>query len=235
MADALPTWLRDDQAWEWRDLSPPLGPSAPLWPDSPGIRLEWRLTLAGGDGCNASTLHMDPHAGAHVDAPLHHLPHGRDAAALHPALFCGPAWVARVHGVDRIGPAQLEAALLPGACRRLLLRTDNSSRRRPTSPDFHSDYAALSEEGARWLVMRGVRLVGVDGLSVQPWRGDDRVHAILLEHGLGVLEGLCLDDVPSGWWELLAAPLPLCGAEGSPVRALLRRPAKDAAPSKAPA
>ncbi len=219
-------WSDADRSWLVKDISVPLDADLPLWPQSPGVRLEWVKRLAAGDGCNNAVLHCDLHAGTHIDAPLHHLETGADVAGIDVQALCGPAFVAHCPGRARLGPAELAGLDIAADCRRLLLRTDNSRLWKTPGKAFRPDFTALTEDGAQWLTARGVRLVGIDSLSVQPYGGEQpRVHAILFEAGAVVLEGLALDGVDAGWWELLCLPLPLAGAEASPVRAVLRRPA----------
>lgn len=212
------------QQWEYRDITLPLDGALPSWPGSAGVRLEWVKTQQDGEDCNASVLHADIHAGTHIDAPLHYIRDGKDVASLPLERFCGPAWVGRCSGAMLLGPRELELLAIPPQCNKLLLHTDNSRLWRTNNATFARAYTALSEAGAEWVVKRGIHLVGLDFLSVQPWQQEPRVHAILLEAGVGVVEGLNLDGVPAGAWELICLPLKLTGAEGSPVRALLRRP-----------
>lgn len=98
-----------------------------------------------------------------------------------------------------------------------------------TTRQLFPGYTALSEAGARWVVERKISLVGIDYLSIQPFQSEPLVHQILLDAGTAVLEGIDLNGVESGAWELICLPLRLVGAEGSPVRAILRRPAKKTA------
>lgn len=221
----------EERPWIVRDVSVPLDADCPLWPHSPGVRLDWIKRLAAGDGCNNSVLHCDVHAGTHVDAPLHTLAAGADVASLEPDVFWGPAFVAQCREETRLGPRELTRLGIPSSCRRLLLRTANSRLWKSRDRSFRTDFAALTEEGARWLVSRGLRLIGADYLSVQPFGQEPQVHTILFAGRIVVLEGLDLGDVEEGWWELCCPPLRLSGAEASPVRALLRRPILDGWPN----
>jgi arylformamidase len=216
--------LEPREGWETRDISVNMDHRLPFWPGSPGLHLQWVKTLDKGDGCNASVLLCDVHAGTHVDAPLHHLAQGPDVASLDLEAFCGPTLVARISSDGLLGPAELEGAGIPSDCRRLLLQTSNSRLWSERQGEFVSDYVALCEAGALWIVDRGIILIGVDYLSVQPYLREPGVHAILFEGGTAVLEGLDLSGIEPGWWELICLPLRLTGAEGCPARAILRRP-----------
>ena len=168
-----------------------------------------------------STLLCDCHIGTHVDAPAHALPGGATSESLPLDLLIGDAMVAHVPDAHAITPNALESLNVPPGTRRLLLRTRNSLL---WGKAFQTDYAALTPDAAQWVVERGIRLLGVDYLSVQ--RYDERgfkTHRILLSGGVTVVEGLDLSQVEAGVYELLCLPLKLTDAGGVPARAVLRR------------
>jgi arylformamidase len=101
-----------------------------------------------------------------------------------------------------------------------LLRTGNS--RLWKEKTFCADYQALTSDGAAWLISRGVRLIGIDYLSIEAASGDGTVHRLLLEAGLVILEGLDLSRVSAGNYELICLPLKLASHDGAPCRAVLR-------------
>jgi arylformamidase len=202
------------------DVSVPLRDGMPCWPTSPGVSLRRHLAIADGDDANASELRTDLHCGTHVDAPLHFVDGGADLEATGLAPFVGPAYVAHVSEARRIGAADLDAAGVPADVERLLLRTANSGgwAERPFDPDF----VALSLDGARWIAERGMRLVGIDYLSIQRFEDGPETHRELLGNGVCILEGLELDEAPQGPYELICLPIRLAGAEAAPARVLLR-------------
>lgn len=204
------------------DISVPLGDGLPCWPGSAGFRLEAAARIAAGDAVNVSTLVCDVHAGTHVDAPWHHLPDGATAERLALEALVGPVDVARIQA-DVVDARALDALELPDGVERLLLRTGNSDLWTSRRGEFTSNYVALSTDAAAWLVARGVRLIGVDYLSVQRFHDPPRTHEVLLEAGVVILEGLNLGGVEPGRYELLCLPLRLVGADGAPARAVLRR------------
>jgi len=204
------------------DISLPLRADLACWPGSPGFRLERVKSLDHGDEVNESVMNCGVHFGTHVDAPLHFVQGGAAVDDLLPDVLVGPAVVACLPHCKVITAAELESLGLPPRTERLLLHTGNSSRWRDPTHAFARDYVALSEDAATWVVERGVRLLGVDYLSVQLFGAGPEVHHILLKGGVVVLEGLNLDGVASGDHELLCLPLKLVGAEGAPARALLR-------------
>ncbi len=200
------------------DITPLVTPDLAVWPgDTPPTR-EVLLELARGDTVTLSTLHATVHLGAHADAPSHYAIDGETIE--HRALdrYLGPCRVIRVdvRPGERIGP---EAVRGPAGAPRVLFATG-------TYPDpgrFREDFAALSPALVDRLAADGVRLVGIDTPSVDLFASKDLPsHAACHRHDLAILEGLVLDDVPEGRYELIALPLRLAGFDASPVRAILR-------------
>lgn len=206
----------------WIDVSVPVAPGAtPLWPGSPAIELERRLDVERGDPVTDTTLRCSVHTGTHVDAPAHVLSGFDTVETLELDALMGPCRVAHVPGREQIiEAADLEEAELTQGVERVLLRTDNSAHW--TEP-FRRDFTGLSRGAAAWLTERSLRLVGVDYLSVEPWEGDGTVHRLLLEAGIVLVEGLILEGVAEGDYELRCLPIKLSGAEAAPARAVLRR------------
>jgi len=204
------------------DVSPPLDERLPVWPGSPGFRISPLASIDSGSPANVSKIELDLHTGTHIDAPSHFLADGATVEATPLSLLIGPAVVADIPEAREIGPDELEGAELPGGTERLLLRTVNSALWRSGDGTFEPEFAALSPAGARWLVDRGIRLIGVDYLSVQRFQDGPQTHRVLLEAGLLLLEGLDLSAVRPGSYELICLPLALVGTEAAPARAVLR-------------
>jgi arylformamidase len=202
------------------DISMPLHPGTPTWPGSPGVRLQWTLSLDAGDICNSTRLDCDVHVGTHVDAPRHFLKDGATVDRLALARLIGPATVAYLPD-EEISAACLERLALPATTTRLLLRTRNSELLAVGATQFREDYAACTPEAAEWLVDRGVGLVGIDYLSIGRFRDGEITHRILLGAGVVVLEGLNLSAASPGEYLLICLPIRLRGAEGAPARAIL--------------
>jgi arylformamidase len=181
--------------------------------------------LERGDASNVSELCLGSHTGTHIDPPLQSLVHGAAVDRLPLDVLIGPAHVLDLTGVtEQIGPRELDAALPRRVVERVLFKTRNSRYWRTTPERFPTDYVALSPDGARWLVDRGIRLVGTDFLSIERFRAPGRpTHHVLLEADAIVLEGLDLGDVEAGEYTLVCLPLKLLGADGGPARAVLIR------------
>ncbi|OGV46872.1 MAG: hypothetical protein A2X46_15965 [Lentisphaerae bacterium GWF2_57_35] len=204
------------------DISMPVQPGMPIWEGIEPSRLEWTLRMERGDAVNNSRIEMDLHSGTHIDAPLHFMQDGYSADMLPLQAFCGAVFVAGVPGVKHIGEREIEALKLPSHVERVLFKTDNSRRRLYEKPEFHTDFTALTPSGARSLLKRGTRLVGIDYLSIAPYGDAKETHEVLLSEGIIVLEGLCLHDVEPGFYELICLPIRLVGTEATPVRAILK-------------
>jgi arylformamidase len=176
-----------------------------------------------GDAFNVSRLDCNLHTGTHVDAPSHFLQNGTTVEQLPLDVLVGPSYVAHLPDAEDITAGNLTDLNLPSGIERLLLRTRNSELWATNTNKFKKDFAALTYDAAQWIVDRGIRLIGVDYLSVQRYRDDARTHQILLGADTIALEGLNLSNVESGFYELICLPLMLVGAEASPVRAILRQ------------
>ena len=204
------------------DLSPTLSPEMPVWPGDPHVDLRRPYQLAQGDDFTLTTLRMSAHTGTHVDAPAHYLQRGVGVDALPLDALVGPARVAAIpNHVTTITAEVLSDLMLPPGLQRVLFRTRNSARRLLDAPSFDADFVAIAEDGAEWLVQRGVRLVGVDYLSVAPYNALAATHRILLESGVVIVEGLNLADVAPGDYTFVCLPLKLKDADGAPARAIL--------------
>jgi arylformamidase len=191
------------------------------FPGDPPFRMTPLFQRREGDPFDLALLSMGTHLGTHVDPPAHYLDGGATADQLPLEALLGPGVVLDLRGRPRIDRESLETSEL-GDHLRVLLKTDNGPRL--LEPTFREDYVHLTEGGARHLVERGVRLVGIDYLSIERFQNPGApVHRILLEAGVVVIEGVHLLEVPEGPCEVLCLPLKILGADGAPARVILRR------------
>jgi arylformamidase len=170
-----------------------------------------------------SELRIGTHTGTHVDPPVHFVEGATGIDRVSLEALVGPCVVADVRGrPGELGASELESLGLPSGVERLLLRSDNSEIWRHLPTTFPDTYTCLSPEGARWVVARGLRLVGVDFLSVER-RGSPGhpTHVELLSNGVVVVEGLNLGDVEPGTYSLSVLPLKIVDGDGGPARAVL--------------
>ena len=176
----------------------------------------------GGMGAAVSVLTVGAHTGTHLEAPSHFVPGGLPMDAVDLSVLIGPAEVVEIYGRSPITAADLEHANIPSQTERVLLKTDNTRFMRLHDGVFHRDYTGLAPSGAEWLVHRGVRLVGIDYLSVGPYGpANTETHRILLGAGMVIAESLVLDKIVPGEYTLLALPPKFSGLEASPCRCLL--------------
>jgi len=203
------------------DISTPIEAGMAGFPGDPEVRIERVHALARGDPYNLSALHFGTHTGTHVDPPCHFLPDGATVDELDLGQLNGPCRVFGVPPTVRTIRAS-DLAGLPPAVERLLLQTSNSARW-ASATGFFPDYVSLDPSAADLLVERGVRLVGIDALSIE---SDPTsrfpVHHRLLGAGVLIVEGLRLAGVPPGPYELQILPLRIRGGDGGPARAVLR-------------
>lgn len=200
------------------DITVPLSADLPVYPGDPAISVEAWDRIAEGDHANVSRLTLGTHSGTHIDPPRHFKDAGLCVDELPLELLVGKAQVVEIKGVKEIGPKQLERVHVKGV-QRLLLKTGNSQLWQEEG--FREEYAALTPEGARYLREAGVKLVGIDYLSIERFHGDGEVHRTLLDSGILIVEGLDLSEVAPGQYQLICLPLKVKGGDGAPVRALL--------------
>ncbi len=203
------------------DISLPISATLVVWPGDPPIRITHPTHFSQGDTAMVSRIDMGAHTGTHIDAPLHFIENGVSVEALDIKQLIGPALVLHVPNADALSATILETLAIPLHTRRVLFRTRNSKYWAEGKHTFSKDFVAVTEDGARWLVDRGIQVVGVDYLSVAPFKDITTPHRILLNAGVIPLEGLDLSAVPPGLYQLICLPLKMAGLEGAPARAIL--------------
>ena len=206
------------------DITLPIHNGALVWPGDPPVSLERLKAITSGAEANVSRLSLGVHTGTHVDAPDHFLDDGQTVESLSLEVLTGPALVVRVPDeIDCIMPEVLDRSAIPAGTQRILFKTRNSACRVRGETAFDTAFVAVSVDAAGWLIERGVRLVGVDYLSVAPYGESVPTHRRLLEAGVVIVEGLDLGAVEPGAYELYCLPLKLKGVEGAPAREILIR------------
>jgi arylformamidase len=199
-----------------------LAPGLATYPGNPELELQPVKRIAEGASSNVSRLVMGTHTGTHVDAPRHFYDDRPGVDALPLDLLIGRARVIAFPSRGGIGEEQLAAVGLLEDL-RVLLRTPNSALWR-SSTGFYQDYAYLTEAGARYLVEQGVKVVGVDYLSVEQFKKPGApAHHALLGNNVVIIEGLDLSDAEPGIYEMYCLPLRVAGADGAPARVVLKR------------
>jgi arylformamidase len=201
------------------DATLPLNGRTPIFPGDPPFRLEPVLRIGSNDPFNLSLISMSTHTGTHVDAPSHYLDREGSVEALPLDALVGLGIIVDMRGRQAIGRQALDDSAIRGH-KRVLFRTDSGPLL--LEPGFHEPYVSLTEDAAEFLVELGVRLVGVDNLSVEPGSNTNGpVHKTLLRAGVVIVEGLLLGHIPPGPCTIYCLPLKIEGGDGAPARVLV--------------
>ncbi len=205
------------------DVTLTIRPGMTTWGGEPGPTLTPLRRIAKGDSANVTTLCLGDHTGTHVDPPLHFVDGGDGADRLPLDALVGPCAVVAFEGDGHVS-AEFLARSVPRRAERVLLKTRNSRLWEDPAHHYTRDITALNAAGARWAVDNGVRLIGIDYLTIEP-QGPEKAghptHHTLLGAGVVVVEGLDLRAVRPGPYELVCAPLKIADGDGAPARVLL--------------
>ena len=204
------------------DISLPVTPDMHHWPGSQKVKIFKNHDLEVGDAATDSSIYMNLHTGTHVDAPSHFIHHGNAIDEVPLDVMLGTVSIVKIPDtVKEITADILSSIDIPENTERLLLHTANSGIWKENDSQFYEDFTALVKDGAEWLVDKGIKLVGIDYLSIQRFTDGPEVHQILLSSNVVVIEGLDLSDVEAGLYQLYCMPLKLQGLEAAPARVLL--------------
>src|SRR5512140_2638435 len=206
----------------WIDVSVPIRSGMVVYEGDPPVCFERTASIANGDLANVSRLDFGVHTGTHIDAPIHFLDGLPGIEGVPLDALLGPAVVIDATALASVIDAwAIDSLDIPRGAKRLLFKTTNS--RLWELDHFSGGFVGLPADAARLLVARGVRLVGIDYLSIAPKADPAPTHRVLLQAGCVILEGLDLRAVEPGRYDLVALPLLIPGSDGGPTRALLRR------------
>jgi arylformamidase len=203
------------------DISVALSAHTPVYEGDTPVSIELTVEMNKGAPFNLSQITLGSHTGTHVDAPLHFLPQGASVDLLPLEVLCGQAQVKEFpNTTGALTINHLENADIPAGTERLLLKTRNSSLWE--SSKLRKDCVHIDSEAAQWLTEKGIRLIGIDYLSVDAFGSQGfPTHHILLKAGVIIVEGLDLSKVPEGEYTLICMPLKITGGDGAPARAML--------------
>jgi arylformamidase len=221
--------MMDKAKKAWIDISVPLRDAMVHWPSDPPVSIKRVGDIEKGDTANLSAISMGAHSGTHVDAPIHFLEQGQGIDNIPIDTLVGRARVIEIRDPESIKSEELlQYRFRRGE--RILFKTQNSSHLWQKD-EFVEDFVFISDAAADFLVDRGVRLVGVDYLSVGSFKyGGSYVHKTLLSGGICIIEGLNLSNVMPGKYDLICLPLRIVAGDGAPARAILKPAARDQAP-----
>ena len=207
------------------DITVPISNELPTWPGDPSVQLTVWRSLSSGDSANVSMLNFGAHTGTHVDAPAHFIEGAAKIESLPLDVLIGPAQVIEVPDDLRVIDEEFVLAHCAPETTRVLFKTRNSTFWGKSEPEFHADFTYLDPHAAQRLVERGIKLAGIDYLSIEQYDSPKHeTHLALLSHGVVILEGLDLTDIPAGNYELICLPLRLRNSkgDGAPARVVLR-------------
>jgi arylformamidase len=203
------------------DVTVPISKNLPVYPGDPPVKIERKATIDKKDAkYNLSRYSFSSHVGTHVDAPFHFIADGKTVDQLPLELLMGRARVVEVTS-PRIDEAALKEFDFT-ADARVLFKTRNSYLW--SQPGFVQDYVYITPGAARALVNQGIKLVGIDYLSVEKFGSDTfDTHLTLLGAGTLIIEGLDLREIEPGDYELICLPMKIQDGDGSPARVILRQ------------
>lgn len=205
----------------WIDISISLHNGTVSWPGDPTIKIARFCDLNKGDSSNVSQIFMSVHTGTHIDAPKHFFEEGQSLDLMPITTTVGNARVVEIQDTECIKPAELQTLNLKPQ-ERILFKTQNSSGNRQNDT-FTEKYVYISPKAAQYLVKSKVQCIGIDALSVDDFHNHAcEAHRILLNAGIWIIEGLNLEKVKPGSYELICLPLKIIGSDSAPARAVIR-------------
>lgn len=205
------------------DVTVSLSNDVPVYEGDPKVEITTANSIAKGDAANVSKLCFGAHTATHVDAPNHFIEGARKVNELDLHKLVGNCRVVEIDksamAIEAKHVADLENA------ERVLFKTRNSDFWNDTTNGFRQDFTYIEPEAAKILVEKGIKLVGIDYLSVEKFGSEDfATHITLLEKEVVIIEGLDLREVPAGDYELMCLPLKIASGtgDGAPARTVLR-------------
>jgi arylformamidase len=207
------------------DVTVPVSNELPTWPSDPRVAISDFCSLSAGDGANVSMLNFGAHTGTHVDAPAHFIEGAAKVESLSLDALIGEATVIEVPEDALAIDEEFVKKHYVSGTERVLFKTRNSAFWSETDPQFHTDFTYLDLPAAEWLVEQGIKLVGIDYLSIEKYASEKHeTHLALLSRGVVILEGLNLAGIAAGKYELICLPLRLRSThgDGAPARVVLR-------------
>lgn len=202
------------------DISVSISANTPVYPGDPVIDIEPASRISNGDSANISILKFGSHTGTHIDPQFHFVNDGRTVDQIPLDTLVGECFVCPVVGPSVIEVHHLESAEIPEGMERILFKTRNSDFWNDS--DFHTDYTYLAPDAALWLIDRGIKLIGIDYLSIEQFHsGHHATHLGLLKSNIVIVEGVDLREISGGVYTLVCLPIKIKDGDGAPARAIL--------------
>jgi len=215
----------DSVSADWIDVTATLDPAAtPVYEGDAPMSFEFLSDMRKGDGFTLSKLSLGAHSGTHVDAPMHFIRDGIPVDEVRLEALIGPARLIDIpDSVESIDAAELNRHDWRGV-ERVVFRTRSSVRGWMKSTTFHRDFAFIAPDAAQLLADAGTKLVGIDYISAEKFGAPEPLaHRALLGKGIPIVEGMSLESVEAGDYDLIVLPMKVKGHEGAPARAIMRR------------
>jgi len=204
------------------DISLTIQPGMVVWPGDPKVELYRKEKIEDGANANVSYMGISVHTGTHVDAPYHFLNDGSAVDVMPLEVLIGPVLVVELpDSVKQIDTEIINSLSFNEPIERILFKTRNSKFWSQDAGEFHPDFVAISADGAQALIDHGIKLTGIDYLSIAPYKNSRPTHEIMLKAGMVVIEGVDLSNVQPGKYTLVCMPLKLKDTDGSPARVIL--------------
>jgi len=205
------------------DVTIPFSADLPVWPGDPAIELRPLARTADGDPCNTTQIVCPTHCGTHVDPPFHFIHQSGRLDDIPIERWVGACQVVHIPDeVTRIEPEHLESAGIAAETTRLLFKTSNSRRWASIPLVFETDYVALTPAAARWIVERGLKLIGIDYFSFECFDdAENETHRTILGNDVIAIEALDLREIQPGFYQLVCLPLKIASGDGAPARVIL--------------
>lgn len=200
------------------DISPTLSSAIPVWPGDTAYSSETTWQIENGCPVKVSRMTMSTHTGAHCDAPSHYDKEGKAIDEVALERYVGPCRV-----IACIGAAVIDETHLAGKLDKVPPRVLFRSYQQAPQQEWDAGFCSISSTVVELLAQHGVKLVGIDTPSLDPQESKTMdAHYAVRANDMSILEGIVLDEIEEGDYELIALPLKFKGLDASPVRAILR-------------
>jgi len=205
----------------WLDITMPIRNGMVHWPGDVDVEIHKTSSIEKGDDANVTELRMSAHTATHVDAPLHFIAGAKDVTEFNLNVLTG---LAKVFSIKNTGSITLDeiSAMKISEGDRVIFKTRNSEKDWSMLP-FRENYIYLETDAALYLCDKGITCVGIDYLSIAGEKNGAEVHRLLLEKEIIIIEGLMLDGIEEGDYEMICLPLKIKGADGAPARVIIRK------------
>lgn len=205
-----------------KDITLTITPGMVVWPGDDAVQLYRQQKIEDGANANVSFVGMSVHTGTHIDAPYHFLIEGMTIEQIPVELFVGKAQVIQIpENVKVIDARVLEDIQFNPGITKILFKTSNSELWKKPNQEFQTSFIGIAADAAQVLVNKGINVVGIDYLSIAPYKNSRPTHEILLKAKMLIIEGVNLSDVEPGIYTLYCLPLKLKGSDGAPARVIL--------------